>query len=76
MLYDWKRLLEDHKVNEFIPFKNSFVKYPVFDYSEVDINDFNHMQKMINHNIIIPITNEEIEYETEDIGDRSTNIFV
>ena len=73
MLYDWKRLLDDHKANEFVPFKTSHALFPMFDYSAIPADDFRYMQKMINHNIIIPIE-EEIDYEADDIGDRSNNI--
>jgi hypothetical protein len=73
MLYDWERLLEEHKANEFAPFRMAGKLFPTFDYSSMELSDFNYMQKMINHNIIIPLI-EEIEYETEYVGDRNSNL--
>lgn len=59
MIYDWKELHEDAENNIFKPLHLLNVHYPVYEINDMDPVDFNHMQKLINSNIIIPIDFEE-----------------
>ena len=59
MMYDWKKINDDFKLEEFRPLKTMSMIFPTFDLFNIDESDYAHMQHMISCNIIIPITFEE-----------------
>lgn len=60
MIYDWEKLYEDSISAEKLPFRNVQYIFPIFDYSDIPIIEFNHYRNLINHGQII-----NLEYESE-----------
>ena len=68
MMYDWERLHEESEKDLFNPLKSINLNYPIFELFNIDPVDFDYMKKMINSNIIIPITDEEPNEEEPNNG--------
>ena len=73
MMYDWERLHKESERDLFKPLKSMNLTYPIFELFNIDPTDFDYMRKMINSNIIIPITDEEINEEEPSNGPEDSD---